>query len=241
MVTDRPDAVNILVRFRLEKGFARETGVSLDLEFDQWSADNYVLLPDAVYNGNRFHSVQLAYPPMLPAADRRPDLPITINDILRLNRSAGESRLEEFTGDLATPGVGFYSPAKRIGFWLLTDQRTRLGNQGLMIKESIDRKKAIPRISAPCVREMRPTINGLIPSPDRAVAWNTGDEVTIRVRLYTFEAPRLQNLFDRFMEIRKDLTGPTALRHMVPLSQVWETLEDKYNREDWNSAGASTL
>lgn len=235
-VAGRPDAVDIVVRFRLEKGSVQQTGVSLDLEFGRWSADNYVLLPGAVYNGNRFRSVRIAYPPMLPAADHRPDLPITINDIPRLNNSAGESRLEEFTGDLATPAVGFYSPGMWRGFWILTDQQTRLGNQGLTIEESADRRKAMLRVSAPCVREMRPTINGLIPSTDRGATWNTGDEITIRVRLYTFEAPRLQSLFDRFVEIRKDLTGPTPLRHMVPLSRVWEILEDKYNRENWIDA-----
>ena len=122
--------MDLRLHFRLLEGSARETGVSLDLEFDQWSARNYVLLPGAVYNGNRFRSRRIPYPPMLDAADRRPDLPITINDIPRLNDSAGESRLEEFTGDLSTPAVGFYSPSKQRGFWLLTEQRTRLGQPG---------------------------------------------------------------------------------------------------------------
>jgi len=233
-VKGRPDAMDLRLHFRLVEGSAEQTGVSLDLEFGNWSARNYVLLPGAVYNGNRFRVQRTPYPPLINPADRRPDLPITINDLPRLNDSAGESRLEEFTGDLSTPAVGFHSPSQQRGFWLLTDQDTRLGNLGLTVEESPDRSKGTVRVTAPLVREMRPTINGLIPSSDRGATWNTGDEVTIRTRLYSFDAPRLQNLFDRFVEIRKDLTGPTAPRHMVPLSRVWEILEDKQNRENWN-------
>ena len=233
-VKSRTDAVDLRLHFRLVAGSAPQTGVSLDLEFSDWSARNYVLLPGAVYNGNRFRVQRTPYPPMIKPADRRPDLPITINDLPRLNLSAGASRLEEFTGDLATPAVGFYSPGQQRAFWLLTDQQTRMGNAGLTVEESSDRSKGTVRITAPLVREMRPTINGLIPSSDRAATWNAGDEITIRARLYSFPAPRLQALFDRFLEIRKDLTGPTAPRHMVPLSQVWEILQDKQNRENWN-------
>jgi hypothetical protein len=233
-VKERPDAVDLRLHFRLLQGSAQQTGVSLDLEFANWSARNYVLLPGAVYNGNRFRVQRTPYPPLIKPADRRPDLPITINDLPHLNLSAGESRLEEFTGDLATPAVGFYCPGEQRAFWLLSDQQTRLGNAGLTVEESPDRSKGTIRITAPLVREMRPTINGLIPSSDSAATWNTGDEITLRARLYSFPASRLQALFDRFLEIRKDLTGLTAPRHMVPLSQVWEILEDKQNRENWN-------
>ena len=170
-VAERPDALDLTVRFRLLDGSAQETGISLDLEFGHWSTRNYVLLPGAVYNGNRFRSKRIAYPPMLEAADRSPDLPITINDIPRLSDSAGESRLEEFTGDLSTPAVGFYFPGQQRGFWLLTEQRTRLGNLGLTMKENTDRSKATLRISAPCIRALRPTINGRVPSSDRGAKW----------------------------------------------------------------------
>jgi hypothetical protein len=235
-VKDRPDAMDLRLHFRVVDGSAKQSGVSLDLEFGDWSARNYVLLPGAVYNGNRFRVQRTPYPPLINVAGRRPDLPITINDLPRLNISAGGSRLEEFTGDLATPAVGFYSPGQQRGFWLLTDQRTRLGNMGLTVEESPDRSKGTVRVTAPLVREMRPTINGLIPSSDRGATWNAGDEITIRTRLYSFPAPRLQTLFDRFVEIRKDLTGPTTPRHMVPLSQIGQILEDKQNRENWNEA-----
>jgi hypothetical protein len=55
-VKDRPDAIDLRLRFRLVAGSAQETGVSLDLEFGNWSTRNYVLLPGAVYNGHRFCS-----------------------------------------------------------------------------------------------------------------------------------------------------------------------------------------
>jgi hypothetical protein len=171
---------------------------------------------------------------MVESAQRRPDLPILVNDIPRLNIDKGDSRLEEFTGDLATPAVGIYSPGMRRGFWLLTDQKTRVGNYGITVEESADRSRAKVMLIAPYLRRLRPTINGQVPSDDRGAAWQAEDEITLRLRLYSFKAPRLQELFDRFLVIRKDLTGATEPLNMIPMSQVFEILEDKLNRENWN-------
>ena len=243
-VKDRSDSIDLRVRFKLVEGSAEETAVSVDLEFDEWAASNYVLLPGAVYNGNRFRARRTAYPPLLPPEDRRPDLPITINDVPRLEMGPGDSRIEESTGDLATPAIGFYSPRTHSAFWLLTEQRCRLGNLGLFVEESEDRQRAVIRVIAPVVRELRPSINGRVPSADRGAKWNQGDELTLHLRLAFFDAPKLQALFDRFADIRKDLSSapgsrqdrPAPAPHVLPFSQAWEILEDKFNRQNWNEA-----
>lgn len=243
-VKDRSDSIDLRVRFKLVEGSAEETAVSVDLEFDEWAASNYVLLPGAVYNGNRFRARRTAYPPLLPPEDRRPDLPITINDVPRLEMGPGDSRIEESTGDLATPAIGFYSPRTHSAFWLLTEQRCRLGNLGLFVEESEDRQRAVIRVIAPAVRELRPSINGRVPSADRGAKWNQGDELTLHLRLAFFDAPKLQALFDRFADIRKDLSSapgsrqdrPAPAPHVLPFSQAWEILEDKFNRQNWNEA-----
>lgn len=243
-VKDRPDSVDLNVRFKLVAGSAEETAVSVDLEFDEWAPSNYVLMPGAVYNGNRFRARRIAYPPFLPPEDFRPDLPITINDVPRLERGPGDSRIEESTGDLATPAIGFFSPRTHKAFWLLTEQRTRLGNLGLFVEESEDRQRAVLHVMAPAVRELRPSINGRIPSSDRAAKWNKGDELTLHLRVAFFDAPKLQALFDRFADIRKDLNSapgspqdhPVSAPHLLPFSQAWDILQDKFNREHWNEA-----
>ena len=232
-VAGRADAMDLRVRFKLEKGAVANATVAVELGFANWSAGNYVSLPGAVYNGNRFQRAAHA----VSADDRARAAPgrfaITINDIPRLNIDKGESRLEEFTGNLATPAVGIYSPGMQRGFWLLTDQKTRLGNYGITVEESADRSRATVMLVAPYLRRLRPTINGQVPSDDRGAAWQAGDELTLRLRLYSFDAPRLQGLFDRFLVIRKDLTGATEPLKMIPMSQVFAILEDKLNRENW--------
>jgi hypothetical protein len=233
-VADRPDALDLVVSFKLATGAVSNCAAVVELEFDNWSTANYVCLPSAVYNGNRFHVQPTRYPPMIDKANRRPDLPITINDFPRLNIGAGESRLEEFTGNLATPAVGIYSPPSHTALWLLTDQQTQVGNSGITVEESLDRSKATVSVTAPRVRHTRQTPTRLIPSSDRGATFNPGDEITLRLRLYTFRASDLQVLFDRFLEVRKDLTGRTAFHHMIPMSQAFSILEDKLNRENWS-------
>jgi hypothetical protein len=120
------------------------------------------------------------------------------------------------------------------GFWLLTDQKTRVGNSGITVEESADRSGAKVMLVAPFLRRARPTINGQVPSDDRGAAWKAGDEITLRLRLYSFNAQNLQRIFDRFLVIRKDLTGPTEPARMIPMSQVFGILEEKLNRENWN-------
>lgn len=86
------EAVDLTVRFTLTAGRAEQVGVAMAITFPQWSCDNYVLLPAAVYNGNRFRSLPMSYPPLLrDPADHRPDLPLTISDVPRLNVGTGPS------------------------------------------------------------------------------------------------------------------------------------------------------
>jgi|GEM_PF-6726161 len=40
--------------FKLVDGYANKAGVSVNFKFTDWSKDNYVIMPSAVYSGNRF-------------------------------------------------------------------------------------------------------------------------------------------------------------------------------------------
>lgn len=233
-VPDREDAKDIKVTFRLAAGTSRSTGVAVAFDFERWAIDNYVLMPAAVYNGNRFRSLPIRYPPLFrDPADHRLDLPITITDVPRLNVGNGSSRIQQTTGDLSTPAIGFHDPHAKQGFWLLTRQQTRFGNSGLSVEESDDRSRATFMVTAPCVRETRQSWDCQVPGEDRGADWKEGDEVTIHLRLYSFPAPQIQTLFDRFAEIRKDLTGATVLRHILPFSSAWDMQEEKYNDQNW--------
>ena len=234
---DREGALDLEVRFKLIAGEAAQCNVGVAFCFEDWSTDNYVLIPAAVYNGNRFESRSISYPPVLrEPEDIGPDVPPIITDVPRLNLHEGPSRIQLLTGDGATPAVGFCAPGSGRGFWMLTDQQTRLGDSGITVEESDDRTQATLSIAAPGVRrDVKYTMcTTQTPCDDRGADFSAGDEVTIRLRLCFFEAAAVQALFDRFVDIRKDRSGPTRLKHELPFSTAMAMVEDRFNRSGFN-------
>ena len=235
-VSGRPDAVDLLVRFRAHEGEADGIGVSAALTFAGWSTENYVVMPAAAYGGNRFISCCLPYPPLVLDPDLRGvDAPTMITDVPRLNVAAGPSRVQLLAGDLTTPAVGFYAPRGQQGFWLLTEQGTHLGDSGIEIAENEERTEAAIRIGAPGMREeTRYTICDMQrPCDDRGTHFSAGDEVCLRLRVYAFACPDIPALFARFAAIREDLSGEPKLRHGLPFAAAWAIEEEKYNRQNW--------
>jgi hypothetical protein len=64
-VKGSPDAVDLLATFRLVKGTCSGANVGVAVELGGWSHSDYLLLPGACYDGNRFESRHIAYPPLL--------------------------------------------------------------------------------------------------------------------------------------------------------------------------------
>jgi hypothetical protein len=223
------------VRFRLEEGESPQTGVGLELAFSKWTTDNYVLMPGSVYNGNRFRVLKEdPWEFFKNPKNRGANIPVTTMDILHLT-SDGMGSIEEQTGNLTVPAIGWQSPSLRRGFWLLTTQNTRLGNLGLTLNERMDKGEALVKVVAPPMRSVRAVLGGkTIPEPtDHAPDWKAGDELSIRVRLHFFEAPAVQDLFNRFADIRKDLLKGEAAPPSVPMSHAWELVKEKQNRCNW--------
>ena len=238
-VPKQNDAIDLIFSFRLKSGKSNSTGIAVAFDFYSWSKENYLLVPAAAYNGNRFRSLSVDYPPIFTdPADYSPDVPLTITDVPRLNIDDGLSKMELTTGDASTPAVGFFDPLRKKGFLLLTEQGTKLGNSGIIIEESGDRKKATIVISAPAVREFRAGGTRLAASDDKGIDWKSGDKVTLNFRLMVFEANNLQDFFDRFFIERKYLTEPTQYTHRIPFSQALEMEEMHQNNELWFEAGS---
>lgn len=232
----REDGVDLRVRFELERGNCPQTNVSLCLDFDAWSEKNYVLMPAGAYNGNRYEAMASDYPPSLFGKRvTGPDMPTIISDVPRLNIGDGPSLIRLMTRDLATPAIGFHMPETGEGFWLLTEQRTCLGDSAIELEESEDRSRASLRISAPGVRpDFRYIIaNTHFPSEDNAHDFNLSDVVELKVRLYAFPCKDIQTLFDKFTDIRKELTPPPFLKNLIPFSAAWDIQEKKYNQQNW--------
>ncbi|UVI28791.1 hypothetical protein [Paenibacillus spongiae] len=236
-VEGNEEAMDCQVTFKVIKGSLNEASVSVGLRLDRWSQEDYLLMPAAAYNGNRFRVSSQAYPPMLTLEDEiGVDIPTTITDVPRLNRNEGPSKIELRTGDLATPAVGCFLHQQQKGLFMLTYQRTALGDSGLTVEENDDRSEALISIAAPAVRNFTYSMcNAEEPSGDRGYDFQEQDEVTINFRLYMFDCPGIPSLFDYFTRIRKDLTGPSEHRHEIPFSTSWDILEEKYNRDNWQA------
>jgi hypothetical protein len=231
---------DVTVLFRAIDQIRQPTAFGIELFLNKWSIDNYVLMPAAAYNGNRFRSKPLKYPPLVQdPEDIGHDAPRVITDVPRLNINPGPSQIQQLTKDMATPAIGFYAPEQQKSFWLLTHQKTSLGESGIAIQENVGRTNASIVLVSPGVREKIRFSheNGMThPSLDCGAMFKAGQEAVLKMRIYIQDCSTIQMLFDQFVTIRKDLTGPTKFYHQLPFSAAWKMLENKHNNENWNDA-----
>lgn len=225
-VSGHPEAVDISAFFRVEAGTAPSSAVEASFNFGHWNPENYVLVPAAVYNGNRYRAIGNAYSPTYPKdMYYNPSVPLTISNNPRLSIEKGvASTVQLQTGNAATPAMCFFSEKEKKGFIVLTGQRTRLGNNGLTISENAEKDSCRFGISAPAVRKLAPGFGDFHNSGDVAPDWKTGDEVTLNFRVYVFKAESIPALLTKFMEVRKAFSGANQPRNLLPMSKLFEVV-----------------
>jgi hypothetical protein len=225
-----------LIAFKCLAGGLKQARLGVELHFPNWAVDNYVLLPAAAYRGNRFLSRKIPYSPKLYfVQDIGADKPVIITDVPRLNIGEGVSRIQERSGSLATPAIGFHDPKREKGFLLLTSQGNELGDYGIGIEENRRRDRATISLTSPVVRELHSyrICDSEFPSLDEPRDFKAGDEVTFRFRVFDFPAPKLQTLFDKFAEVRKELFPPSTPKPVLPFSACFQLQEKKFNRDNF--------
>jgi len=224
------------VTFKLTKGYEKSAATLIELDFENWSKENYVLLPAAAYNGNRFESRRIPYSPKLnDARDIGKDKPIIISDVPRLNIADGLSQIQERSGAMALPCIGFQSVADKKGFFLTTVQRNSFGDLGMNIEESANRQQAVISLCSPLVRERSKYFicDNQAPSTDIPADFKAGDELKFTFRVYNFEAPKIQSVFDKYLLIRNDLCHVAEFIPQLPFSACFDFLEKKFNAENF--------
>ncbi len=227
---------DITLRINITKGQSKHCNVAFECVFDNWSPNNYVLMPAAAYNGNRFESRRIAYSPkLLDPRDIGPDKPPVISDVPRLNIHQGPSEIHDRSGAMSTPSMGFFDPASQKGFWLLTPQRTHLGDYGYRITETKDRNQATFCVTAPVVRELHKyrITDNQFPSDDTPSYWQPSDSLEMRISLFFFDCQNIQDLFNYWNGIRQHLTPrPTPLL-TLPFSSTFGIQQEKFNNQNW--------
>ena len=226
--------IELIHTFKLNKGESKATGVSVSFLLEEWGTENYVIMPGAAYNGNRYEVKKYRYPPLFRKSDYDVNMPITISDVPRLSKGKGKSRMDLNTGDFTTPAIGIYFPKTNRGIWITTEQATELGNSVISLKENSSRTKAELIIAAPCVREEKYTMAKLSPSDETGLDWNQGDIATIRCKIHVLEdihSPAELN--KAFLTVRNDFS-PKSRVDNLPFSKAFMIMEKQQNNERWD-------
>lgn len=230
------DAFDFHLRIGLTHGHLADGGIAVAFDFTSWSRDNFVLIPAYVYNGNRFNVETDGYMGAYPAHYvSRKEVPAQLfSNSPRLALAPNTAgKIEGLTGNASTPALCFYSPTKKRAFILLFDQRTQWGNNGMFVEENSDQDEASFVVSAPGVRELRAGFGDFTPSGDKGARWQTGDAVDMHFRIYSFKATSKLDLYDKWIQVRKTLTGTNHPRNLTPFSQTVVFTADYKNRQRW--------
>ncbi len=222
---------------QLLSGQVENIALGLSWKLTGWSPASYVLIPGAVYAGNRFHSTAYPYSPpkvgpSMSSTDRTP----YIGDLPRLSLEEGPSHLDQMSIDAATPGMGIYFPEQQKALLLLTPQQNSWGPFGLELLENDARDEAELRLMSPGLRhDQYFSINGGFcqESPDRGATLKPGDRIELPFQLHWVDCDSIQGLFDLLFAHRQDCFDVSPLRKEIPFSAVWDILHEKHNRENW--------
>ena len=231
-------AVSIL--FNCLSGEIKNASVSVDFNFSDWSKENYVLMPAAVYYGNRYPAIVSDYMPFFNEYDQLGlDKPILLSDQPRLNYKDGVSRIQERSGSMSIPSIGFRSKKEKSGFFLCFSQSGDYGDYGIDIEENKARDKAVITLTSPVVREVRRhwlARMDAVPSTDPTANFKAGDKTKISFIVDFFPCKNVQNLFDELADIRSKNYPAAEKPELIPFSQVYQIQEKKFNAENWREA-----
>lgn len=225
-VDEDPNAIDYVLTWRLEKGKAHGICVGVDFVFQDWSIDNYVFIPAIVYNGNRFDIKDIGYPPFwYDKAEWRKDMPTTMTKQPTLGKAkTGASMIELTTGNASTPLMAFYSPRQQKAWMVQTTQGNQNGNHGLSVSENETKKQGIFSITSPSMRRG---------SDDLPLDYNPGDSVSIKFRVYSYPAKSINDLYQQFLHVRKDL-NKSERKEVLPFSEMWNLINNLYQTERWD-------
>lgn len=211
--------------------------IGLSILDEEWTTENFVLIPGAVYAGNRFHSEPYDYPPPHVGPDPKgKDRTPWISDLPRLSNKPGRSHLDQESQDAATPALAVYFPARNKALCILTAQKNALGTFGYEIIESDDRSSAEILLMAPGMRHEKffhLNTTQIIESTDTAADFVEGMSVELDFDLHWFECNSIQQLFDFIFEHRYNCVPSEPLKDEISFSATWDILHEKHNRENW--------
>jgi hypothetical protein len=106
------NSTDVDVTIRPSKETNTPAGMGIEFSFGNWSEKNYVFVPAAAYNGNRFKTIRMNWPTVVEdKSDRYHDIaPIIPQNLPHLNIGKDPSKLSIKTNSASTPAIAFFSP-----------------------------------------------------------------------------------------------------------------------------------
>lgn len=236
------------ISFRVDDGVLRGVTVGLCWEIANWTKENYVLLPGAVYAGNRFDALRRPYPPEARNIGQAPHSPVLdIGDLPRLNISKGTSHLSQLSVDCAIPGLGVYFPNSSEALIILTKQETEeYSTYHFEVVESEDRESATIYWSAPgfiprfdSTRDAKPAIGDTSAAylhPENIHPADLGPGATITLEgLITLQACEdVHALFSSLLTLRDVLDTEPPQPCVLSFSNAFDLIHRKYEADNWD-------
>ena len=198
-----------------------------------WSSANYILLPSAVYDGNRVSIVAPngSYPPRLPDGYMNLTPPQLTGTIQHLKPQGG-GRLDLTSAEGAFPGLGIFNADAQRSLWLLTPQGNEAGNYGYSIIEHDDALEV--RISSPVHRKFRQAgCNSLVPADDAPLAYRPGTTATFEFALLDKWCCTLEHFFQQARELRNAAVPSGAFPNLLPYSEATRLVRDRLEADNW--------
>jgi hypothetical protein len=217
-------------------GELENASIGLEFRLSNWKLNDYLLMPAAAYNGNRFESRRITYSPkLLDPKDIGPDKGIIVSDIPRLNIKDGPSKISLRSGDLAAPFVGIHHENIKKGFLLQFNPQNKLGDHGLLFQENRNRDEAVLRITSPVVREgYRYFItDNQFDSKDSPYDFKRGENMRFEIHISSFQSEEIQTVYDKFFDMRFSDFLDRSLPSVHPFSSVFQVQEKKFNEQNF--------
>ena len=228
------DAVKTDIVFTFKKDTVEKTAVSVVFEEENIGNGNYVFAPAALYNGNKYRSIEMKYPPMFTKEQALLCGDETfLSDVPRLGTD-GNGRVQLSVGDLSAACVGYFSEAEKSGMLLFFNQRNEAGDFGIDIEENTAGGTESFTLTSPCVREKYKysMCSTKEPSDDSGICFKAGDKLTFSFYEYRFPCDSINAFLNKFFELRT-CTAVRGHPDCVPWSYAYGVVEGKYNHRNW--------
>lgn len=180
----------------VESGVTEGIAAGLRVRFAAWHPGVFVLIPGAVYGGNRQTSRAFTYAPRLNAAEAVHPHPDLIADIPRLDVAGGPGRLQLRAGDCAWPVFAWWDARTQRAGFIAGPAQTEWGETLWDFEEQGGAQPANLWIGAPGVRARRYThMTTQTESGDRAPRRAAGDQLGMDFVVREFTTPSVAGLF----------------------------------------------